>query len=119
MRKSVFIVVVLFFTMLACSTSAPDFSGEWSLDYIEVGEEKMYSNHLSNPKYFFSEDGKYGINVSGIIQEGTWKYKNESVYLKDASGNITEIKIINLDSENFTYRVDGEEGMTSIVHLKK
>jgi uncharacterized lipoprotein YehR (DUF1307 family) len=119
MRKSIFIVLILIFATLSCTTQAPDFTGEWQLDYIEVGEEKMYSNHLSNPKYYFDNEGTYAINVAGIIQKGTWKYKNDVIVLKDANSNKTEIKILELDAEKFIYSIEGEEGFISIVRLKK
>jgi hypothetical protein len=119
MRKSIFIVLILIFATLSCTTQAPDFTGEWQLDYIEVEDEKMYSNHLSNPKYYFNSDGSYAINVVGIIQKGTWKYKSDVIVLKDENNIKTEIKILELDSNNFVYSIDGEEGFTSIVRLKK
>lgn len=121
MRNYLFIALILTTLLISCTEEAPNFFGEWQLDYIEFGEEKIYSNQLGEAKYYFDENGKYAIEVGGLVQEGIWKYsKNTITFISDQKVE-TKATIVKLDEKEFSYSLSSEdkENTSSVVHFVK
>jgi hypothetical protein len=121
MRNYLFIALIFTTLLISCTEEAPNFFGEWELDYIEFGEEKIYSNQLGEAKYYFDENGKYAIEVGGLVQNGKWKYKKNTITFTSDQNVDTKATIVKLNENEFSYSLENVEkdNVSSKVHFKK
>lgn len=121
MKHIFFLSLVFMLFLVACDTTAPDFTGEWKLKKIVVDEEEMFGNQLGSPLYYFDESGTYSIKISELIQQGEWKQNGKKVKLidKEQKENITNIEIIDVDEKEFIYKVKSSLNSESIVYMTR
>lgn len=120
--KHIFFFALGFMSFLvACDTSAPDFTGEWKLNKIVVDEDEMFGNQLGSPLYYFDKSGTYSIKISELIKQGEWKQNGKKVKLidKEQKDNVTHIEIIDVYENEFIYKVKSSLNSESIVYMTR